>query len=186
VQLGGIEVSGLPERDRCRLRREHVGFVFQSDNLLPYLTAIENVQLSLALSPSQLVADQGMALLTDLGLAEHAAKLPDQLSGGQRLRVAIARATIHRPAILLADEPTGSLDVHTATVILDVLLRAQRATGATLVLVTHDPDVARRLDRTVLLIAGRLSSGRLGSDRLSSGRLGSGRLPAPDARPLEA
>jgi len=156
VLLGDVEVSGLPERDRCRLRREQVGFVFQSDNLLPYLTALENVLLPLALHPVAVQAARAPALLADLGIAESSGKLPDQLSGGQRLRVAIARAAIHRPTVFLADEPTGSLDADTADVILDVLLHAQRSTGATLVLVTHDPAVAGRLDRTVRLSGGRL------------------------------
>jgi putative ABC transport system ATP-binding protein len=165
VLVGGVRVSGLPERDRCRLRREHLGFVFQSDNLLPYLTALENVLLPLALAPPEAgvgapPADPA-ALLAELGLAELADRLPDQLSGGQRLRVGIARATVHRPAVMLADEPTGSLDAGTATVILDVLLAAQQQTGATLVLVTHDPEVAGRMDRTVRMTGGRLApSGR--------------------------
>jgi putative ABC transport system ATP-binding protein len=174
VQVGGVELSGLAESDRCRLRREHIGLVFQSDNLLPYLTALENVLLPLALTPAPAASTGNSptgnsatgnsatghptpeSLLADLGLAAFATRLPDQLSGGQRLRVAIARATVHRPAILLADEPTGSLDAGTAEVILDVLLQARRDADATLVLVTHDPVVARRADRTVRLHAGRL------------------------------
>jgi len=155
VLVGGLELSALSERERDRVRREHFGFVFQADNLLPYLTAIENVALQLALNASG-AAERSLLLLTELGLADSATKLPDQLSGGQRLRVAIARAVVHQPAVILADEPTGSVDAENADAILELLLAAQRATGATLVLVTHDHGVAARLDRTVRLSAGRV------------------------------
>jgi putative ABC transport system ATP-binding protein len=155
-------VSALRERERDRVRREHIGFVFQSDNLMPYLTARENVALQLALHPQ--AGEDGRAgmlrceeLLTRLGMADCVDKLPDQLSGGQRLRVGIARALAHRPQVILADEPTGAVDTDNALVIVDLLLAAQRSTGATLVVVTHDPDVALMLERSVTLQDGRLA-----------------------------
>jgi predicted ABC-type transport system involved in lysophospholipase L1 biosynthesis ATPase subunit len=98
-----------------------------------------------------------LELLAELGLAEEADKFPDQLSGGQRQRVAVARALIHRPSLIIADEPTGSLDAASANAVVDLLLAAQRAAGATMVLVTHEPGVARRLDRTLGMVDGRLS-----------------------------
>ncbi|MEY2443181.1 MAG: putative transport system ATP-binding protein [bacterium] len=156
VSVGGEELSSLPESDRARLRREHLGLVFQADNLQPFLTATENVALQLALRG---VADgqrRSQRLLKELGLAKHADKLPDQLSGGQRQRVAIARALIDEPRVILADEPTGSLDAGNSRVIVDLLLQARRALGATLVVVTHDPSVAARLDRTIHLRDGRV------------------------------
>ena len=168
VLLDDVEVSALPEEARCRLRRDRFGFVFQADNLLPFLTARENVLLALALGgkprgatgPGPVgVVDRVDALLAELGLADQRDRLPDQLSGGQRLRVAIARAVVHRPAVLLADEPTGSLDADTADVILDLLVGLQRSTGAVLVMVTHDLAAASRLDRTVRLRDGRLLDG---------------------------
>lgn len=155
VHVGGVELSALPERGRDRVRREHFGFLFQSDNLLPYLTAAENVALQLALHPTDVRAERVEELLSELGLTGDMARLPDQLSGGQRLRVAVARALVHRPAVILADEPTGSVDSADAEVILGLLLTAQRLTGATLVVVTHDPDVARHLQQTLHLRDGR-------------------------------
>jgi ABC-type lipoprotein export system ATPase subunit len=166
VVVGGLEISSLPQWQRDLVRRRHLGFVFQSDNLLPYLTATENVALQLALhgGPSaaaggktaDVAGERCLTLLAELGLADCTDKLPDQLSGGQRVRVAIARAVVHRPAVILADEPTGSVDHANAHVIVDLLLAAQRSTGATLVVVTHDPEVAGRLDRTLRLRDGRL------------------------------
>jgi putative ABC transport system ATP-binding protein len=162
VLVGDVELSALPDRERDRMRREHFGFVFQSDNLLPYLTALENVGLQLALHPQPGEDGPGgerrcRELLAGLGLADCVDKLPDQLSGGQRLRVAIARALIHRPGVILADEPTGSVDTDNAAVIIDLLLAAQKSTGATLVVVTHDSDVALRLERAVSLRDGRVA-----------------------------
>jgi putative ABC transport system ATP-binding protein len=157
IVVGDLELSGLPEPDRDRVRREDFGFVFQADNLLPYLTAAENVALQLALHGTADGTGRIPSLLARLGVAECAEKLPDQLSGGQRVRVGIARALVHRPTVILADEPTGSVDADNAEIIVDLLLAAQRSTGATLVMVTHDLDVARRLDRTIGLRAGRLA-----------------------------
>ena len=162
VVVGGQDVSSMSDRARARLRREALGFVFQSDNLLPFLTAVENVGLQLALRAEADGCENNSArcleVLRDLGLADELDKLPDQLSGGQRQRVAVARALIHRPRVILADEPTGELDAVNAGAVLDLLLAAQREAGTTLVVVTHDPAVARRLDRTLSLRDGRAAS----------------------------
>ena len=156
VSVGGREISMLPERDRAHVRRHEIGLVLQSDNLLPFLTATENVSLRLALSDRGDESARSLKMLAELGLADEADRFPDQLSGGQRQRVAVARALIHRPRLIVADEPTGSLDAESARTVVDLLLAAQRASGATLVLVTHEPRVARRLDRTAGMLDGRL------------------------------
>jgi putative ABC transport system ATP-binding protein len=156
VTIGDQEISSLGAEERARVRRDELGLVFQADNLLPFLTAVENVSLQLVLSRARDDPSEGRALLADLGLAGEDDKLPDQLSGGQRQRVAVARALVHRPRLVLADEPTGALDAGNSAVVIDALLAAQRESGATLVVVTHDADVARRLDRTIRMRDGRL------------------------------
>jgi putative ABC transport system ATP-binding protein len=157
ITIGGREISRLPDRQRARLRRNELGLVFQSDNLLPFLTAAENVSLQLALSGAGDDRGRGRDVLARLGLDDDADKLPDHLSGGQRQRVAVARALVHRPRVILADEPTGALDADNSTVVVNLLLAAQRDAGSTLIVVTHDARVARRLDRTVRLRDGRLA-----------------------------
>ena len=128
--------------------------VYQADNLLPHLTVEENLGLQLAIcrggTATETRTDPG-TLLERLGLGALAKRFPDQLSGGQRQRVAVARAIIHRPAVILADEPTGALDDANAEIVVELLIDVQRDLGATLVLVTHDPDVAGHLDRVELL-----------------------------------
>ncbi len=158
VSIGGEDISSLPERERARLRRDQLGLVFQSGNLLPFLTAVENVGQQLALNGASDGYERCLELLADLGLADHSDKLPDQLSGGQRQRVAVARALIHRPRVILADEPTGSLDADNSAAVIDRLLAAQHEVGATLVMVTHDLGVARRLDRKVSLRDGQIDA----------------------------
>jgi putative ABC transport system ATP-binding protein len=157
IWLGETELSGLSETGRARMRREEIGFVFQSYDLLPFLSAFENVSFQLALNGAPDSESRTIELLEQLGLAEHAGKLPDQLSGGQRQRVGIARALVHRPRLILADEPTGELDTASSESAMDLLIEAQRAIGATLVVVTHDMAVAARLDRIVRLKDGRLA-----------------------------
>ena len=154
VWVGDARISALSETKRTELRRQRIGFVFQAHDLLPFLTARENVEFQAALSGIAL--DDVVDLLDGLGLAEHADKLPDQLSGGQRQRVGLARALAHRPALILADEPTGELDSDSSKTAIDLLLSAQKALGATLIVVTHDIEVARRLDRVVQLRDGRV------------------------------
>ncbi len=157
ITIGAQHVSSMDEEDRARLRRRDVGLIFQSDDLLPFLTATENVSAQLALADGKGAHADSVEILAGAGLDEEIDKLPDQLSGGQRQRVAVARATVHRPRLIVADEPTGSLDPDNAMAVVDLLLEAQRATGATLVLVTHEEAVAARLERTVALRDGRLA-----------------------------
>jgi putative ABC transport system ATP-binding protein len=160
IWIGETELSALSDTERGRLRREEIGFVFQSYDLLPFLSAFENVGFQLALIGAPDGETRTTELLDRLGLAEHSSKLPDQLSGGQRQRVGIARALVHRPKLILADEPTGELDSVSSASAMDLLIEAQRAIGATLVVVTHDMAVAARLDRIV-----RLKDGRLAKDQ---------------------
>jgi len=157
VRIGGEEVSSLPDRRRSDFRRTHVGFVYQADNLLPFLTVVENVELQFALDGRSGGVDRSLDLLDRLGLADEADRLPDHLSGGQRQRAAVARAVVHRPAVILADEPTGALDAANAAGVIDLLLEVQREIGATLVMVTHDRDAARRMDRRIGLRDGRVT-----------------------------
>jgi len=157
VRIGGEEISSLPERRRAEFRRTHVGFVYQADNLLPFLTVVENVGLQLALAGASASVDRPLDLLATLSLADEAHRLPDHLSGGQRQRAAVARAVVHRPEVILADEPTGALDAANAAGVIDLLLEVRREIGATLVMVTHDRDAARRMDRRIGLRDGRVT-----------------------------
>jgi putative ABC transport system ATP-binding protein len=157
VRIGGEEVSSLPDRRRSDFRRTHVGFVYQADNLLPFLTVAENVELQYALDGRSAGEDRALELLDRLGLADEVNRLPDHLSGGQRQRAAVARAVVHRPEVILADEPTGALDAANAAGVIDLLLEVQRDIRATLVMVTHDRDAARRMDRRIGLRDGRVT-----------------------------
>jgi putative ABC transport system ATP-binding protein len=157
VRIGDSEISGLSERDRSDFRRTHIGFVYQADNLLPFLTLLENVGLQLAINGNASGAGRSLAVLANLGLAGLAYRLPDHLSGGQRQRAAVARAIVHQPEIILADEPTGALDAANAIGVIDLLLGMQREIGATLIMVTHDREAAGRLDRQIHLRDGRVS-----------------------------
>jgi putative ABC transport system ATP-binding protein len=154
VRIDDTDISTLSDRHRADFRRSHIGFVYQADNLLPFLSLVENVDLQLALN-GEFGAERAQMLLDHLGLADQAHRLPDHLSGGQRQRAAVARAVIHRPKIILADEPTGALDVANAAGVIDLLLDVQREIGATLIMVTHDQDAAGRLDRHLELRDGR-------------------------------
>ena len=156
VTVDGWPLSALPERERVVFRRRRLGMVYQADNLLPYLTVEENVALQAAIAGR---TGRAGDTLDRLGLAGYRHRLPDQLSGGQRQRVAIARAVVHHPAVLLADEPTGSLDRDNARRVIELLVEVHRQIGATLVLVTHDPEVARHADR-VLELARRRPTAR--------------------------
>ena len=157
VSIDGRVISTLTEEERTRVRRHGIGLVYQSDNLLPFLTAIENVSLQLSLDDPGEGNARCLELLDELGLVDEWAMFPDQLSGGQRQRVAVARALVNRPSLIVADEPTGSLDAESGEAVVELLLAAQRSSGATLVLVTHEPKVARRLDRIVGMRDGRLA-----------------------------
>jgi putative ABC transport system ATP-binding protein len=152
VCVGPQIISELRDRDRAAFRRGTVGYVYQNDNLLPFLTVEENLAFQLALNSDHRADPADVArLLYRLGLLALARRVPDQLSGGQRQRVAIARAVVHRPALLLADEPTGALDPRNAAVVIDLLLEAGKELGATLVMATHDRTAAQRMDRIVEL-----------------------------------
>ncbi len=154
ITIGTSTISSLSELERVQFRRRHLGMVYQADNLLPFLTIKENVSLQLGISensqPHHAPGDL-MTLLERLGLGGLAERLPDQLSGGQRQRAAVARAVIHKPSVILADEPTGALDAKTAGTVIELLIDAQREIGATLIVVTHDPGIASYLDRIVQL-----------------------------------
>lgn len=156
VGIDGIPIDRLSRDERARFRREHFGLVFQTGALSPSLTALENVGLQLALRGIPDDRARCVEVLTALGLADRLDRLPDQLSGGERQRVAVARALVHRPSYVLADEPTGSLDGENSRRLIDLLDSTRRAVGAALVVVTHDDDVARAMDRTVHLCDGRL------------------------------
>ena len=147
VTVLGTDVSALEESAAARWRRRHLGFVFQQFHLLPHLTVAENVALPLALNGRAWADQEVTAFLGRLGLAEHAGAYPRHLSGGQAQRAAIARALIHRPPILLADEPTGNLDEETAESVLDLLTEVVLEAGATTLVVTHAPEVAARAHR---------------------------------------
>jgi putative ABC transport system ATP-binding protein len=160
IWLDGIEMSALSETQRSRVRRESIGFIFQSYDLLPFLTARENVEFQLALVGRAEDSDRSDELIERLELKDHEGKLPDQLSGGQRQRVGIARALAHGPRLILGDEPTGELDSATAKTVLDLMLEAQEEIGATLIVVTHDAGVAARMDRVVTLRDGKVVDDR--------------------------
>jgi putative ABC transport system ATP-binding protein len=156
VLVHGQDLGAMSEAQRARYRRDQVGFVFQSYDLLAFLTAAENVAFQLSLHGERDGRTRSLELLESLGLEDHADKLPDQLSGGQRQRVGIARALAHEPRLILADEPTGELDSQTSTSVMDILVAAQQRLGATLVVVSHDHDVAERLDRVLVMRDGHL------------------------------
>jgi putative ABC transport system ATP-binding protein len=156
VRLLGAELSALGEDDRAELRAGRVGFVFQSFQLLPTLTALENVLLPLELTGNGASRAAALGALDRVGLSARAQHYPRQLSGGEQQRVAIARAFAPGPRVLFADEPTGNLDETTGQTIIDLLLAMREDTGSALVLVTHDASLARRCDRRLLLQNGRL------------------------------
>jgi len=156
VRLAGNELTALDEDGRAAVRARHVGFVFQSFHLVPSLTALENVMLPLELTGRADARSTAREVLGRVGLAERVGHYPRQLSGGEQQRVAIARAFVTRPDVLFADEPTGNLDTATGGRIMDLLFGLNSATGATLVLVTHDVALASRCGRVIRLDAGRV------------------------------
>ncbi len=151
VVLAGETLGALDEDGRARLRAERVGFVFQSFHLLPSLTALENVMLPLELAGRDDARAAAGEMLARVGLAARMGHYPRQLSGGEQQRVALARAFVAGPPIVMADEPTGNLDSVNGKMVLDLLLERNRKAGTTLVLVTHDPEVASRADRKIVL-----------------------------------
>ncbi|HEY1142090.1 MAG TPA: ABC transporter ATP-binding protein [Lysobacter sp.] len=156
VVLEGEPMSTLDEDGRARVRGEKVGFVFQSFQLLPSLTALENVMLPLELRGDADAETPARAILSQVGLGERLGHYPRQLSGGEQQRVALARAFVTRPSLLFADEPTGNLDTRTGQAIIELLFDLNAAAGTTLVLVTHDEHLAQRCNRMLRLDGGRL------------------------------
>jgi len=157
VRLAGTDLFSLDEDARAALRAERVGFVFQSFQLLANLTALENVMLPLELKGAADARAQATDMLRRVGLGERLGHYPRVMSGGEQQRVALARAFVTRPALLLADEPTGSLDFATGAKVMDLMFEMNREAGTTLVLVTHDRQIAARCDRQLRMEAGRLT-----------------------------
>jgi putative ABC transport system ATP-binding protein len=155
VWVDGAEIGSLGEGERVRFRREKVGIIFQQFHLFPHLTAVENVMVAQHYH-SLVDAGEALAALTRVGLEDRARHLPAQLSGGEQQRVCVARALINQPKLILADEPTGNLDAATGGGIIDLMVELNRDLGTTLVLVTHDLDLAGRARRTIRLADGRV------------------------------
>ena len=159
VILDGIDLFALDEDARAAVRAQRLGFVFQSFQLLPNLTALENVMLPLELLGRPAARSEATEMLRRVGLGERLKHYPRVLSGGEQQRVALARAFVVRPAVLLADEPTGSLDFATGETVMSLMFEMNREAGTTLVLVTHDREIASRCDRQLQIEAGRLLAG---------------------------
>jgi len=157
VLLEGQDLTQLDEDGRARLRAQRVGFVFQSFHLIPALTALENVMLPLELLGAPGARERATEMLMRVGLGERLTHYPRTLSGGEQQRVALARAFVVRPAVLLADEPTGSLDFATGERVMELMFELNREAGTTLLLVTHDATIASRCDRQLHIEAGRLT-----------------------------
>ncbi len=157
VSIDGQDLFALDEDGRAALRGRAMGFVFQSFQLLPGLTALENVMLPLELAGVADAARMAREHLDSVGLSARARHRPDQLSGGEQQRVALARAFAVSPSILLADEPTGNLDAHTGAQVIDLMFELNRRQGASLLIVTHDPALAGRCGRSLRLVEGRLA-----------------------------
>jgi putative ABC transport system ATP-binding protein len=161
VRLGGQEITGLGEDALARLRRGSIGIVFQAFHLIPTMTALENVAVPLELAGRKDAAARAEAALRAVGLGHRLTHLPGQLSGGEQQRVALARAFAPGPRLLLADEPTGNLDQATGEAVMELLFGLREQTGATLLLITHDSQLAARCTRLVHLADGRVADGRV-------------------------
>jgi putative ABC transport system ATP-binding protein len=160
VFVGGESISGMSDRRRTRFRAERMGFVFQTYNLIPVLSAVENVELPLLVAGVRSKEARGRALsaLEMVGLADQANKRPNEMSGGQQQRVTVARSLVNEPSIVWADEPTGALDSETSAEIMDLLVKLNQEKGQTFVWVTHDISVARRASRLVTMRDGKIQS----------------------------
>jgi putative ABC transport system ATP-binding protein len=164
IEIDGGRLSGLPDDDLTRMRRDKIGFIFQFFNLLPTLNCMENVSIPLHLRgwPKKKINERALELLNLVGLGGRVDHLPDELSGGERQRCAIARALSVYPPVLLADEPTGNLDTHTGAEILKLIRDVHERLGATVLIVTHDSDVAESCGRVITLRDGRVVEDRAG------------------------
>ncbi len=160
VLVDGRKMSEMSDKERTRMRAERLGFVFQSFNLLPVLSAVENVELPLLMndvSPRE-ARERALSALESVGLRDWAGHLPSELSGGEQQRVTIARAFVHEPALILADEPTGNLDTSTSETVIDLLIDLNRSRGITFLLVTHEEGIARECTRLVSIRDGLIVS----------------------------
>ena len=155
ITIGGVEITSLDEDALARLRGEKIGFVFQFFHLVPSLTAKENIQVPMEIAGRRDAAERAQALLDEVGLHDRGHHYPSQLSGGEQQRIAIARALANDPPLILADEPTGNLDSENGRHVLDLLLQVRRIRGVTLVMVTHDTNVAAIADERLVLRDGR-------------------------------
>ena len=157
VRIDGVDLYALDEDGRAALRKARIGFVFQSFQLLGHLTALENVMLPLELRGESVARNKAAAMLERVGLSQRLKHYPKFLSGGEQQRVALARAFVTAPPLLLADEPTGSLDAATGEAVIDLMFRLNREQGSTLVLVTHDAAIAAMCERQLTIHAGRIA-----------------------------
>ncbi len=156
VEVAGTDLTGLDEESLAQFRSRNIGFVFQSFHLLPNLTALENVAVPLEIAGARDAVERARELLDSFGIGERAHHLPSQMSGGEQQRVAIARAVSNEPRVVFADEPTGNLDEETGARIAELLVGVRDRTGATVLVATHDTELAARADRRLLLRGGRL------------------------------
>lgn len=157
VAIEGQQITGMPDKELTKLRRDRLGFIFQSFNLVPTLSARENIELPLRLAGRQVDQGEVDRLSSRLGIFERLTHLPHELSGGQQQRVAVARALITQPAVVFADEPTGALDLRTGRELLASLQQAARERHQTIIMVTHDPAAAAYADRALILVDGQIA-----------------------------
>ncbi len=168
VSIGGQPIAAMSEKQLSLYRRKHLGYVFQSYNLIPNLTVRENVEVGAYLAEKPLPVDE---ILQTLGLWEHRDKIPSQLSGGQQQRTSIGRAIVKNPGILLCDEPTGALDYKTSKEILELIERVNKKYGSTVILVTHNDAIKRMADRVIRLRDGQIRSDETNDDKLGAMQL---------------
>ena len=186
VLLNGADLGAMTEDARARLRGEKVGFVFQSFQLIPTLTALENVAVPLELRGDQEASARAMVVLDRVGLTNRAYHFPAQLSGGEQQRVAIARAFANQPRVLFADEPTGNLDATTGIRVIELLETLNRESGSTVVLVSHDPQLAARATRILRLADGRVVSDSAPSVSAAGAATVAATAPGGTAAPISA